>query len=41
MTIYSHNPYQGISMSQILLEMAKDLVLAQIRAQRLSPEAMP
>ena len=27
-------------MSQTLLEMAKDLVLAQIEAQRLSPEAM-
>jgi predicted transcriptional regulator len=28
------------SMSQTLLEMAKDLVLAQIQAQRLSPEEM-
>jgi hypothetical protein len=28
-------------MSQTLLEMAKDLVPAQIRAKRLSPEAMP
>jgi hypothetical protein len=28
-------------MSQTLLEMVKDLVLAQIQAQRLSPEAMP
>ena len=28
------------SMSQTLLAMAKDLVLAQIEAQRLSPEAM-
>ena len=28
------------SMSQTFLEMAKDLVLAQIEAQRLSPEAM-
>jgi len=28
-------------MSQTLLEMAKDLVMAQIRAQRLSLEPMP
>jgi len=29
------------SMSQTLLEMAKDLVMAQIEAHRLSPEEMP
>jgi predicted transcriptional regulator len=35
------NPYtKECSMSQTLLEMAKDLVMAQIETHRLSPEEM-
>ena len=37
----STTPTEECSMSQTLLAMAKDLVMAQIAAQRLSPEAMP
>src|SRR5207237_6745522 len=38
--LFSYDTYEGMFMSQTLLEMAKDLVLAQIQAHKLSSDEM-